>query len=94
MLAVAASPHGLTTALSSEATLFQELPTLGLLQTQVPVEYRWQNIGLGPRINAQQLRKRPRVATFKNGCWYILYFLLYKKDTPHIRMKSLLYLTR
>ena len=34
--------------MSGEASLSQELPTPELLQAQVLVGYRWQNIGLGP----------------------------------------------
>ncbi len=48
MLAVTAFPHGLTATLASGVTLSQELPTFGLLRTQVLVGYRWQNIGLSP----------------------------------------------
>ncbi len=46
MLAVAVSPHGLTAIRLNEATLSQELCTVGLLQPHILVEYQWQNIGL------------------------------------------------
>jgi hypothetical protein len=46
MLAVAISPHGLIAIRLNEATLSQELCTVGLLQPHILVEYQWQNIGL------------------------------------------------
>jgi hypothetical protein len=48
VLAVTIFPHGLIATLTSEATLSQELHTVGLLQLHVLIGYRWQNIGLSP----------------------------------------------
>src|SRR5215831_4565352 len=63
MLAVTASPRGLAAILLNEASLSQELCTVGLLQPHILIEYQWQNIGLSLEYSAQQTRRRLRVAT-------------------------------
>src|SRR5262249_4227579 len=72
MLAVTASPRGLAAILLNEASLSQELCTVGLLQPHILIEYQWQNIGLSLEYSAQQTRRRLRVATLPEPCLRLL----------------------
>jgi hypothetical protein len=49
-----------------EASLSQELPTPELLQAQVLVGYRWQNIGLGPDDSVPTVTEATSCRNFPN----------------------------
>src|SRR5260370_22458162 len=67
-----------------EASLSQELPTPELLQAQVLVGYRWQNIGLGPVDSVPTATEATSCRNFPNRTGAFQRIRLSREMTPPV----------
>src|SRR5260370_24979566 len=70
--------------MSGEASLSQELPTPELLQAQVLVGYRWQNIGLGPDDSVPTATEATSCRNFPNRAGYFRSTRLSRETAPPV----------